>query len=142
MSRTGRKAFDTCNVRTTEFTDYGLIASDDKRAVRPIDKIARGEKYYYYGATAKLHCPKTEDDRTVIETKSYDDSTSGAGKRLRSLAGAILCNTCPYPGMSEVEVSIYRGDLARAEAERLQAYKLLEQARQDIASLDLPNEDI
>lgn len=47
----------------------------------------------------------------------------------------MVCGSCPFAGKSEVEVTIYRTDLAKAEADRLYAYKALDEARREVEAI-------
>ena len=79
-----------------------------------------------------LHCPRTEDERITVENNYSHDSVRSSIRDLGKVASAMVCSHCPYAGKSEVEVTLYRTELAKAETDRLYAYNALEAARADV----------
>lgn len=110
MSFATRKIFRNCQLKTIEM---------------------KGSGWY----EAKLHCPRTEDDRVEVKTEGLNQTKNDAIRNLAKVAGGMVCASCPYAGKSEVEVTIYRTDLAKAEAERLHAYQTLDEARKEVEQL-------
>lgn len=159
LQRDGVKAFDMCDVKVVKMVKYGypvdtevrvsgdefivpLVATDyTKRFIEGEDESSR--KNHYAGSRAIIECPYTED--TGITLESQFDNHNGelrAYESIRKNAGVLACRTCQYSGMTPVEVSIARTEFAKAEAERIKAFELLEEARAEIAQLANPKIEI
>jgi hypothetical protein len=137
MGRAGKKAFNKCNVRVVEFERF--IYDSETEHVVTEDQREPHRDYFLRGYRAILRCPRTEDDGVEVASpyKSHDTQRIALA-HLRELAGDLICRDCMYPSMTPVQVSIKRKELAEAEAERLHAYKLVQQARDEIDHLLTP----
>lgn len=126
LNRAGKNNFNTCAVRDVEFRDYvasgGIVVP--KAGLRDTRALA--------GHTAVLHCPRTEDERFSIETPDRLSSRKSAFNSLRRIASAAVCATCPFAGKSPVDVSIMRTQHAKAEVERVEAYRLRQEAYDEL----------
>jgi hypothetical protein len=125
-----------CDVRTVEFRRRIRVYEDDREKYKILDESdvtpGQRENSKINGYSARLHCPRIEDDQYVnVESATYHHSTQVEALRsVRALASELLCRTCMFSGMTPVEVAHQRAELARAEVERTQAFSELAQARQ------------
>ena len=113
MSMRTNRIFRDCQLKTIEVNPDNLTQNTHRNDV-------------------VLHCPRTEDERVTVENNFTHESVKASIRDLARVAGATVCGPCPYAGKSEVEVTLYRTELAKAEAERLYAYSALEAARADV----------
>lgn len=134
MSRAGNKAFERCDVGVVEFGDYVYTKGKGKKDVfERGDESGTDKDKMHAGYHATLHCPRTEDDRISVTSEYESDMTKvEALNSLKKLAGELVCRNCRFSSMSPVDVSNERAELARAEAERTEAFTALEQAREEL----------
>ncbi len=149
MMKAGQKAFDACDVKSVKFsslsyppgvdiikTDYAVIPKKAKDVASAVEGTSDAIGRWYGGSRARLDCPYTEDAGVEIESQFNNHLTKEiAYDSLRSIAATIACRTCQYSSMTPVEVTIRRTEFAAAEAERLKAFALLEEARQEVAAI-------
>lgn len=127
MSRKGNRAFDRCDVKVIEFKD--LVYKKGKEGPTEVAKNPSEDSRILAGNSAVLHCPRTEDDRVNVESQFTNHSSRQVAlNSVRSLAGVLLCATCRFSNMNPVEVSEERARIARAEAERIEAFGLRDAA--------------
>ncbi len=150
MSRAGDKTFDRCDVKVVEFIDSVFTEPTEVHRgshIVPLSGLGTvdkeiveddsGQFKQYAGSGAKLHCPRTQDDRLNVESAvGNHDGRIRALQSLRALAGELLCSTCRYSSMSPVDVALEQAKLANAEAGRLQGLALRAKA---IAELNEAN---
>lgn len=136
MSRKGRKAFDNCAAAKVYPIRRVKRVSDN--ITLDSEKLGKGETYTHLGYHARLLCPKLEDlGRKELRTDDYlHHYQSEAVAGLRETAAAVLCERCEYSGMTNIEVIAYRAQIARAETEKLLAFKALEAARSELQKLE------
>lgn len=136
MSRAGRKAFRKCDVKAVLFKSY--VYTDDGEEKEVISTTPSEDSRQFAGVAAVLECPRTQDDKLQqIESQFTDHPTNLAAlQSLAELAGELVCAECRYSNMTPVQVSIQRADFAKAEADRVLAYQVLEAARAEIRALE------
>jgi hypothetical protein len=139
MSLSGRRTFNACRVKVVEFKDFVYSIGNSGHSV--LSPNPSEDSRINAGSSAVLHCPKTEDDRVSVESQFNSHPTRlKALKSLREIAGELVCRDCPFSSMDPVDVSVHRAELARAEADRLTAYKLVREAQLELAGLMQPYE--
>lgn len=155
MISKGKKAFNRCDVKVVEFVDFifpSNVKSDNVLAgseyttlrdgsisERAIVKDTASQQGYDAGHLAILHCPRTEDDRVNIQSDSDNHTLrTGALASLRELAGSLICEHCRYSKMSPVDITLERAEIARVDAQRLEAIKLRAEALHELTQID-PN---
>lgn len=137
MSLSGRRTFNACRVKVVEFKDFVYASGNSGHKV--FSRTPSEDNRINAGCSAVLHCPKTEDDRVNVESQfSNHPNRLKALKSLREIAGELICRDCPFSSMDPVDVSVHRAELARAEAERLTAYKLVREAQLELSGLMQP----
>lgn len=137
MSLSGRRTFNACRVKVVEFKDFVYATGNSGREV--LSLTPSEDNRINAGCSAVLHCPKTEDDRVNVESQFTNHTNRlRALKSLREIAGELICRDCPFSNMDPVDVSVHRAELARAEADRLIAYKLVREAQLELDGLMPP----
>ncbi len=133
-----RQKFDQCGVKTVEYVEWLLSTSDKsgrrvwtRKSLFPENKAWNDKEY-----EAVLHCPRTEDDRVSVDSEGHKMTREVALTELRKIAASVVCKSCVFSGMTEVEVSRHRTIAARAETERLEAYKIRDDVLAELAELD------
>lgn len=129
----GKSNFDNCQNRTIEHTDFvfetygGITQSDD------FSKDTR----IFYGSSAKLHCPKTDNSLVTVEVQALrGQDRDKALKNLKKEAGAQVCRVCVYAPMSPLEVSQYDAQIAKSELEKVELLKARSEAIAELAEKD------
>ena len=139
MSIKGNRNYDSCQVKQVEITDLGKAHPAIVRALggRSIVPESEYNTMWYVGSTAQLHCPLTENPNIKIESEGdYQTSKKGANKSLRKTAGELVCKSCPYAGMSLLEVAASRTKESRLELERVENAKARALAVSELAEID------
>jgi hypothetical protein len=130
MSRKANKAFQTCRNRSVEFTPWdkqgvggGLIRSGTR------DPTDVNHHNRFWGFSAKLTCAGTEDQGIVIEAPRYDYPTQPhAREALKQVAAEYMCGGCIFANMDPAAISEQRTKEASADAERIIAFTLRQEA--------------
>ncbi len=134
----GKKSFDRCDVKTVEIIGRSGLFKDNRYWT--VDTKGAPEGSSHTGYRAKLHCPRIDDDDrlNVSSNKKTYQLQEEAVRSVRSIAAQLICRDCMYADMTPVQVSIARKDFAKAETERVLAYKALEAAREDLDQISPP----
>ena len=134
----GKQSFDRCDVKTVEIIGRSAFIKEGRQWNSDTKNAPEGS--WHFGYRAQLHCPRIEDDERLkisSNNKNYNYQ-SEAVRSVRSIAAQLICRDCMYAEMTPVQVSIARKDFAKAETERIQAYKALEAAREEIEKISPP----
>ncbi|MCA9324811.1 hypothetical protein KDA23_01945 [Candidatus Saccharibacteria bacterium] len=136
----GKENFDSCQIRTVEFTEWSLVRGGKKSRSyvwKPRESVKNKTTRHDTQLAAKLHCPRTEDERVTIETlEQLGEDQADAQELLRSLAASTVCATCQFAGKTPVEVTRMRTELALAEKERAEAYLQRDEVVQQLMQID------
>ncbi|MDB5185294.1 MAG: hypothetical protein JWN38_1102 [Candidatus Saccharibacteria bacterium] len=141
MSRAGKKSFEQCDVKSVIFTRRIRVFQDESRSVSKSIVLDENDVTpeqmqvsQTRGYRATLQCPRLEDDpRSSIESESRVHATQlDALESMKRLAGEVICRDCRFSSMTPVEISHERAQLATAEAERAEAYRLREIALREL----------
>ncbi|MDB5185318.1 MAG: hypothetical protein JWN38_1126 [Candidatus Saccharibacteria bacterium] len=148
MSRAGNKKFEECDVKVVELVDYdfdpAVDVKRDNMYIYPATGVGTAKRRLadpncstgrYGGTQAKLHCPRTEDERVGVTTQDNMKSRAIAFQELRKQAGEMLCRNCLFSDMSPAEVAISRTEQATAEAALLTAQAARAKAETEYAAI-------
>lgn len=135
MSRAGRKSFDNCSVKRVEFVDFVAEEGVFGKSIPSLNITVDSRSSR--GTSATLMCPRTEVEGVSLEANYNKVNTrDDSYKEVRQRAGEILCRNCEFSGMTPTEVSIAQTEYAKAETDRIEAFKALEAAREEIKSIE------
>lgn len=130
--RAGEAAFDACDVKRVVITE-SVYDDTEEGEEAVVSEAPLEDNRYFAGNGAELICPRTEDDGIQISSQ-YNNHLDrvGAYNSVRTQAGELACGTCMYAGLTPVEVSIARTELANAEVDRIEAYRLRKEAIEEL----------
>jgi hypothetical protein len=103
----GEKAFKNCGLKTLDYT-MGLNSNNHPMAERNNVSVA---------------CPGKADGLRsqpgVINGGEYFTTRGSALRNLATFAGKTACKNCPFAVMTPPQLDIYRGEVAAAQAIRI-----------------------
>ncbi len=132
--RFGEQQFERCPFKVVNFVELVYVRGNTGPMV--VSENPLTETRIKAGNGASLNCPVTRETGQEIRSEYSDHASQVAAvNSIRRLAGKLLCQNCPYAGMTPAQFDYDQAERMRAQAARNYAAAELFQSQRHLQEI-------